>query len=67
MAGTLKVLTPDEVADLKAAKGVTLTAEEGMALAQAVVEWARTPGPHGGNPYMYHFVDLARAMLPDTD
>ena len=27
----------------------------------AVLEWARTPGDHGGNPYMHQFVREARA------
>lgn len=28
-------------------------------LADAVLEWAKTPGLHGGNPYMHDFVRLA--------
>lgn len=28
-------------------------------LADSVLEWARTPGDHGGNPYFRDFVRLA--------
>ena len=30
-----------------------------LELAGAVLDWARTPGNHGGNPYCYDFVKLA--------
>ena len=33
------------------------------ALCTAVLDWARTPGPHGGNPYTKGFVRLAEEML----
>ena len=36
-----------------------------IAVAQAVLEWARTPGDHGGNPYCKEFVKLAQRALPD--
>ena len=32
-------------------------------LAIAVLEWAKTPGNHGGNPYALKFVQMAEAML----
>jgi hypothetical protein len=35
----------------------------GKLLAREVVLWARTPGEHGGNPYMHAFVRAAQAML----
>jgi hypothetical protein len=34
-----------------------------LAVARAVVEWAKTPGNHGGNPYQHEFVRLAMAAL----
>jgi len=33
--------------------------------AESVIEWARTPGEHGGNPYLHEFVKLARKALGD--
>ena len=30
---------------------------------EAVMEWARTPGEHGGNPYCKNFVRLAEAAI----
>jgi len=30
---------------------------------EAVMEWARTPGDHGGNPYRKEFVKKAEAAL----
>jgi len=34
---------------------------------EAVLEWARTPGDHGGNPYCKRFVQLAgEAINPNT-
>ena len=30
-----------------------------LELAEAVLDWARTPGNHGGNPYCHRFVRLA--------
>ena len=33
------------------------------AVAEAVLEWAGTPGEHGGNPYCKSMVQLARAAL----
>ncbi len=35
-------------------------------LADAVLEWARTPGNHGGNPYMEDFVKLAMRAKGET-
>jgi hypothetical protein len=37
----------------------------GTELAKAVLAWARSGVPHGGNPYMLDFVDIAREMLGD--
>ena len=34
-------------------------------LIEAVLEWARTPGPHGGNPYCHEFVRLAEEYKAD--
>ena len=34
-------------------------------VAEAVVEWAKTPGNHGGNPYCHDFVKLALAATGD--
>ena len=31
--------------------------------AEAVLEWAKTPGDHGGNPYCKEFVRLAEAAV----
>jgi len=39
--------------------------DAGEGLAHAVLEWARTPGDHGGNPYCKPFVRLARVLLGD--
>jgi hypothetical protein len=36
--------------------------ESKHALAKAVLEWAKTPGDHGGNPYCKPFVKLAREI-----
>lgn len=33
-----------------------------QSLKDAVLEWAKTPGNHGGNPYMHDFVKIAEAM-----
>ena len=27
-----------------------------------IIDWARTPGDHGGNPYSYNFVKLAQKI-----
>jgi hypothetical protein len=32
-------------------------------LAYTVLEWARTPGPHGGNPYRLSFVKEAERIV----
>ena len=37
--------------------------DRALTLAEAVLEWARTPGPHGGNPYTLHHVQLARHIV----
>jgi hypothetical protein len=34
-------------------------------LVNAVLTWARTPGPHGGNPYGHEFVKVARRLDDD--
>ena len=34
-----------------------------LAACQAVLDWARTPGNHGGNPYMMQHVSLAREAV----
>ncbi len=41
-----------------------LLKEDGTAekLVKAVLDWARTPGNHGGNPYSHNFVKLARKL-----
>jgi len=39
----------------------TLDAAE--SLANEVLEWARTPGPHGGNPYTLEFVQTAQRII----
>jgi len=31
-------------------------------LADAILEWAKTPGPHGGNPYTKEMVKLAQRV-----
>jgi len=36
-------------------------------LCKAVVEWARTPGNHGGNPYRHDFVQMADEALSPPD
>ena len=37
--------------------------QTGLALAEAIMVWARTPQNHGGNPYNHAFVGLAQALL----
>lgn len=34
-----------------------------LAACRAAVDWAKTPGEHGGNPYCKEFVKLARRAL----
>jgi hypothetical protein len=36
---------------------------EAEAASQAVLEWARTPGNHGGNPYCHDFVKQAQNVV----
>jgi len=36
-------------------------------LAQSVLDWAKTPGNHGGNPYTKDFVILAERALEHLD
>ena len=36
---------------------------EALAACQAVLEWARTPGKHGVNPYCLPFVKLAEIAV----
>jgi hypothetical protein len=44
--------------------GMTLrNAADGEKLARLVMDWARTPGDHGGNPHCKEFVRLASRML----
>jgi hypothetical protein len=35
-------------------------------LIDAVLTWASTPGPHGGNPYSHDFVKVARRLDGDA-
>lgn len=35
----------------------------GLLLAEQVLEWARTPGNHGGNPYVLPFVATAEKII----
>ncbi len=37
------------------------------AACEAVIEWAKTPGNHGGNPYCLEFVQKARKALGIAD
>jgi hypothetical protein len=38
---------------------------QGLNLACAVLQWAESPGEHGGNPYAKDFVKLARQIVGD--
>lgn len=35
----------------------------GFELAREVLDWAKTPGNHGGNPYAHKFVQMAEEMV----
>ncbi len=37
-----------------------------LEVCQAVLEWAKAPGNHGGNPYMHKFVELAEQAIKET-
>ncbi len=34
---------------------------------QAVLEWARTPGNHGGNPYCHKFMELVQKAVDKAE
>lgn len=66
-AGRVHVLELDETGtfrtvavarDEETATHITATPES-LKACEAVLEWARTPGDHGGNPYTKEFVKLA--------
>ncbi len=38
-----------------------------LATAKAVLQWARTPGDHGGNPYCKEFVKLAEQAVQEAE
>lgn len=42
---------------------IIAAAPELLQACQAVMTWAKTPGNHGGNPYLLEFVKLAAAAI----
>lgn len=52
-----------ELAESAIEAGKSTASADADRLARAVLEWARTPQNHGGNPYRHYFVTLAKLIL----
>lgn len=56
-------MTREEEAQASDKRQHDATHEAALTACEAVMEWARTPGDHGGNPHCKIFVRAARRAL----
>lgn len=59
-------ITYPDPADDKRETWRSIRDEGATELAREVLKWAKTPGEHGGNPYFFRMVKMARMKLKDA-